>query len=166
MQARLLARVEAKTSALSRIAAFVGVVGMLIIGVLTAFDVIVLRSLFNRPIAGSNEFLSTIFAVAIAAVLVSGLAQRASLEIDFLKALISERTAAWMRIFGHTLFLLYSLPDQLASGGLQPQCHRSGNITIVLQWPLWPFLLAVSFFFALCVPVQLVVVLSMIAENI
>ncbi len=166
MQARLLARVEAKTNAISRIAAFVGVVGMLIIGILTAFDVIVLRSLFNAPIAGSNEFLSTIFAVAIAAVLVSGLAQRASLEIDFLKALVSERTAAWMRIFGHTLFLLILCLTSWQVVVYSLNAIDLGKITIVLQWPLWPFLVAVSFFFALCVPVQLVVVLSMIAETL
>jgi C4-dicarboxylate transporter DctM subunit len=166
MQDRMLARIEAKTNAISRIAAFVGVVGMLIIGIVTAFDVIVLRSIFNAPIAGSNEFLSTIFAVAIAAVLVSGLAQRSTLEIDFLKTFVSERTAAWMRVFGHMLFLviLCLISWQVLVYSLN--AIGIGKITIVLQWPLWPFLLAISFFVALCVPVQLVVVLSMIAETL
>ena len=162
----MLARIEAKTNAISRIAAFVGVVGMLIIGIVTAFDVIVLRSIFNSPIAGSNEFLSTIFAVAIAAVLVSGLAQRATLEIDFLKAFVSDRVAAWMRVFGHMLFLviLCLISWQVLVYSLN--AIGIGKITIVLQWQLWPFLLAISFFVALCVPVQLVVVLSMIAETL
>jgi tripartite ATP-independent transporter DctM subunit len=166
MQDRILARIETKTSAISRIAAFVGVVGMLIIGIVTAFDVIVLRSIFNSPIAGSNEFLSTIFAVAIAAVLVSGLAQRATLEIDFLKAFLSDRVAAWMRVFGHMLFLviLCLISWQVLVYSLN--AIGIGKITIVLQWQLWPFLLAISFFVALCVPVQLVVVLSMIAETL
>jgi C4-dicarboxylate transporter DctM subunit len=166
MQDRMLARIEAKTNAISRIAAFVGVVGMLIIGIVTALDVIVLRSIFNSPIAGSNEFLSTIFAVAIAAVLVSGLAQRATLEIDFLKAFVSDRIAAWMRVFGHMLFLviLCLISWQVLVYSLN--AIGIGKITIVLQWPLWPFLLAISFFVALCVPVQLVVVLSMIAETL
>ncbi|MGE3987298.1 TRAP transporter large permease subunit [Pseudorhodoplanes sp.] len=166
MQGRLLARIEAKTNAISRIAAFVGVVGMLIIGILTAFDVIVLRSIFNAPIAGSNEFLSTIFAVAIAAVLVSGLAQRASLEIDFLKAFVNDRVAAWMRVFGHTLFLAILCLTSWQVVVYSLNAIEIGKITIVLQWPLWPFLLGVSLFFSLCVPVQLVVVLSMIAEEL
>jgi C4-dicarboxylate transporter DctM subunit len=166
MQDRMLARIEAITNAISRIAAFVGVVGMLIIGVLTTLDVVVLRSVFNSPIAGSNEFLGTIFAVAISAVLLSGLAQRASLEIDFVKLVVSDRVAGWMRVFGHTLFLLILCITSWQVFAYSLEALKIGKITIVLQWPLWPFLLTISCFFALCVPIQAVVVLSMISEHL
>lgn len=162
----MLARIEAATNAISRIAAFVGVVGMLIIGVLTTLDVVVLRSVFNSPIAGSNEFLGTIFAVAISAVLLSGLAQRASLEIDFVKLIVSDRVAGWMRVFGHTLFLLILCLTSWQVFKYSLDALSIGKITIVLQWTLWPFLLAISLFFSLCVPIQAVVVLSMISEQL
>lgn len=166
MRQRALGRIEAGINALSRVAAFIGVVGMLIIGILTAFDVIILRSIFNAPIPGSNEFLSTIFAVAIAAVLVSGLAERASLEIDFLKNAVGEHAAGWMRVFGHTLFLLILCLTTWRVAIYAINAIELGKITMVLQWPMWPFLIAITFFFALCVPVQFVVVLSMIAERL
>jgi len=166
MQDSVLARIEAATNTVSRIAAFAGVMGMLIIGVLTTLDVVVLRSFFNSPIAGSNEFLGTIFAVAISAVLLSGLAQRASLEIDFVKLVVSERTAEWLRIFGHTLFLLILCITSWQVFAYSFEAMAIGKITIVLQWQLWPFLLAISCFFALCVPIQAVVVMSMIAEEL
>ncbi len=166
MQDRMLARIEAITNAVSRVAAFVGVVGMLIIGVLTTLDVIVLRSVFNSPIAGSNEFLGTIFAVAISAVLLSGLVQRASLEIDFIKLVVSDRVAGWLRIFGQTLFLLILCLTSWQVLVYSLEALNIGKITIVLQWPLWPFLLTISFFFSLYIPVQAVVVLSMIAEHL
>jgi len=166
MHDRMLARVEALSNAISRVAAFVGVVGMLIIGVLTTLDVVVLRSIFNSPIAGSNEFLGTIFAVAIAAVLVSGLAQRASLEIDFIKLLVSDRTAEWFRIFGQVLFLLILCLTSWQVFVYSFEALNIGKITIVLQWPLWPFLLAISLFFALCIPIQVVVILAMISERL
>ena len=162
----MLARIQAITNATSRMAALVGVVGMLIIGVLTTFDVVVLRSVFNSPIAGSNEFLGTIFAVAISAVLLSGLAQRASLEIDFVKLVVSDRVAGWMRVFGHMLFLLILCVTSWQVFAYSLEALSIGKITIVLQWPLWPFLLAISFFFFLCVPIQIVVVLSMISEQL
>jgi tripartite ATP-independent transporter DctM subunit len=166
MQNNVLARVESKTNALSRAAAFIGVVGMLLIGILTALDVVVLRSMFNSPIRGSNEFLSTIFAVTIAAVLVSGLAERTSLEIDFLKSVVGERVAAWLRIFGHTLFLLILGLTAWRVLVYTVNATELGKITMILQWPMWPFLSAITFFVALCVPVQLVAVLSMIAETL
>lgn len=166
MRQRALSRLEAGIHVLSRVAAFIGVVGMLIIGILTAFDVIILRSIFNAPIPGSNEFLSTIFAVAIAAVLVSGLAERASLEIDFLKNAVGEQAADWMRVFGHTLFLLILCLTTWRVAVYTINAIELGKITMVLQWPMWPFLTAITFFFALCVPVQFVVVLSMIAEQL
>lgn len=166
MQDGTLRRLEARVTVISRLSAFVGVVGMLIIGILTAFDVVVLRSIFNSPIPGSNEFLSTIFAVTIAAVMVSGLAERASLEIDFLENVVGDRVAAWMRVFGHALFLLVLCVTAWRVTVYTINAIQIGKITIVLQWPMWPFLVGITFFFALCIPVQLVSVLSMIAERL
>ena len=101
-----LARVNAASRAVTQRIAFIGVVGMLVVGILTTIDVVVLRWLFASPIPGSNEFLTTIFAVSIAAVLASGLAQRANLEIDMLHGALGARTAAWLRAGGSLLFLL------------------------------------------------------------
>lgn len=156
-----LARAETISGSLSRLAGFTGVVGMLVIGALTALDVIVMRSLFNSPITGSNEFLSTIFAVAIASVLASGLAQRASLEIDFLQNLFSERVNRWMRLFGHTVYLLILCLTCWKVLTYTLDATAMGKITMLLQWPMWPFLFAITFFFWLCIPVQIVAVLSL-----
>lgn len=68
-----------RAAALTQRIATIGVIGMLGIAVLSTLDVVVLRYGLNPPIPGSNEFFITIFAVAIAAVLASGLAQRANL---------------------------------------------------------------------------------------
>lgn len=160
-----IARAEAAAIALSQRVAFVGVAGMLVIGVLTALDVIVLRTVFNAPIPGSNELLSTIFAVAIAAVLSSGLAQRASLEIDFLEKLVGGAVSAWLRIVGNTLYLLVLCIAAWRIVVHTVNAFEIGKVTIVLQWPMWPFLTVIALFFAICVPIQLIVVLSMIAER-
>jgi len=136
---------------------------MLVIGTLTAADAILLRSIFNAPIAGSNEFLSTIFAVAIAAVLASGLSQKATLEVDFLKDAFGPRTRMWARIVGQTLFCAVLAISAWRVVDYTINATMMGKITMVLQWPMWPFLIAIAACFALCVPVQFVVVLSMIS---
>src|SRR4051812_29420422 len=96
----LLARWEQRAVSISQRIAFAGVVLMLGIGVLMAVDVLVLRAMFNAPIAGSNEPLTTIFAVGIGAVLAGGLADRTTLEIDLFEKHLSLRTVATLRAIG------------------------------------------------------------------
>ena len=64
--------------------AALGILGMLLVGIATLVDVLVLRTLFNAPLPGFNEVLQTAFAVAIASVLASGLATRAVVRVDVL----------------------------------------------------------------------------------
>ncbi len=139
--------------ATQRIAA-VGVVAMLAIGVLSTLDVLVMRALFNSPITGSNEVLSTVFSIAIAAVLASGIAQRATLEIDFLSHALSERKTAWLRAVGAALFLAALIVLTWRVGNQAYQTYNRGAATNLLVWKIWPFLAAVTVLFAACIPVQ------------
>jgi tripartite ATP-independent transporter DctM subunit len=162
----LLARVEGKAVALTQRIAFAGVISMLIIGILTTVDVLVLRALFNSPIPGSNEFLNTIFSIGIAAVLASGLAQRANIEIDMLEGRLGQRATAWLRVASSAIFLLLLviLAWRVAVHSYESQLR--GQATVILQWPMWPFLWGITALFVLCVPVQFVVFLSSIAKAI
>jgi len=152
----LLARAEAKALALTQRIAFVGVIGMVIIGILTVIDVVVLRSMFKAPIPGSNEFLVTIFAVAIAAVLPSGFAQHAVLDIDLLANRFGERLTAWLRAVGSAIFTATLVLIAWRTGVRTYEAHVRGMETVILQWPMWPFLWAITIFFAMCAPVQFV----------
>lgn len=164
MSGDLLERAHAGAVALTQRIAFVGVLGMLAIGILTTLDVVILRAVFNSPIAGSNEFLNTIFAVAIAAVLACGLAQRANLEVDLLRSKFGERRTAWLRAAGGALFavILVLLAWRVAAHTYAS--HMRGQETVILQWPTWPFLWSITALIVLCVPVQLVVFVCQVAE--
>ena len=159
----LLSRAEAKTLALTQRIAFVGVIGMVIIGILTVIDVVVLRSMFKAPIPGSNEFLVTIFAVAIAAVLPSGFAQRAVLDIDILAKRFGKRTTAWLRAVGSAIFTATLVLIAWRTGVRTYEAHLRGMETVILQWPMWPFLWSITVLFVLCVPVQFVSFLRSVA---
>jgi C4-dicarboxylate transporter DctM subunit len=140
--------------------------GMLVIGILTTVDVVVLRALFNSPIPGSNEFLSTIFAVAIAAVLAGGLAQRANLEVDLLANRLGKTRTAWLRAAGSALFVLILVVIAWRVCAHTYATHQRGQATVILQWPTWPFLWTVSVLLVLCVPVQFIVFLCQARDAI
>ncbi|HVP80602.1 MAG TPA: TRAP transporter large permease subunit [Thermodesulfobacteriota bacterium] len=158
-----LARAEATALAVTQRIAFVGVIGMVIIGILTVIDVVVLRSIFKAPIPGSNEFLVTIFAVAIAAVLPSGFAQRAVLDIDLLAKRFGKRLTAWLRAAGGAIFTATLVLIAWRTGVRTYEAHVRGMETVILQWPMWPFLWTITVFFAMCVPVQFVSFLRSVA---
>jgi C4-dicarboxylate transporter, DctM subunit len=152
----LLGWIEKKTIALTQRIAFAGVIGMVIIGILTVIDVVVLRSIFRAPIPGSNEFLVTIFAVAIAAVLASGIAQHAVLDIDMLAKWFGKRLTARLRAVGSAVFTAVLILIAWRTGVRTYEAHLRGMETTILQWPMWPFLWSITAMFMLCVPVQFV----------
>jgi C4-dicarboxylate transporter, DctM subunit len=160
----LLSRLETKSLALTQRIAFAGVLGMLVIGILTTVDVLLLRALFNSPISGSNEFLNTIFAIGVAAVLASGLAQRANIEIDMLEGRLGQRATAWLRVVGSAVFLLLVVLLAWRVGMYSYDSTLRGQATVILQWPMWPFLWGITLLFVICVPVQLIVFLSSVAK--
>lgn len=154
--ASALARLEFIGVKLTQRVAAVGVFAMLAIGVMSTLDVLVMRALFNAPISGSNELLSTVFSIAIAAVLASGIAQKATLEIDFFSSVLRPATVAWLRAVGAALFLVALVVLTWRVGDHAAQTHARGSATNLLVWKIWPFLSAVAVFFAICIPVQFV----------
>jgi C4-dicarboxylate transporter, DctM subunit len=105
----------------------------------------------------------TIFAVAIAAVLPSGFAQRAILDIDILANRFGERTTAWLRAIGSAIFTATLVLIAWRTGVRTYEAHVRGMETVILQWPMWPFLWSITALFALCVPVQFVSFLRSVA---
>ncbi|MCO5160204.1 MAG: TRAP transporter large permease subunit [Mesorhizobium sp.] len=148
---------EAFLARITQAFAFVGVVTMLVIAVITSLDVLILRALLNRPIAGSNELTQTIFSVGIAAVLASGLAQRANLRVDVLSDLVGQRTKSWITAAGSlvTASLLVVLGWRVFDQASTSMLRHSQ--TIILELPLAPFQYAISALIWLCVPVQILV---------
>jgi C4-dicarboxylate transporter DctM subunit len=134
--------------------AFIGVLGMIAVSLLTTFDIVVMRWLLNKPIAGSNEFLSTIFAVSVSAVLPGVLANRASLEIDILARRLGPSLVAFLRQFGHALQLVLVALIAWRVAAYADQSYVRGQATVILQWHTWPFLSLIALIFIFCVPVQ------------
>lgn len=145
--------------------AFAGVIGMIAVSLLTAFDIVIMRWLINRPIPGSNEFLSTIFAVAVSAVLPGVLATRSGLEIDILSGRLGPSLSAYLRRLGQAFLLVLVAIIAWRVAVYAQQAYVRGQSTVILQWRTWPFLALIVAIFAYCVPVQFVSLLGLIRED-
>jgi C4-dicarboxylate transporter DctM subunit len=162
---RALDELDIRLQALTRRIASAGVVGMLVISIVTTIDLLVLRGLLNKPLSGSNELLQTVFAVAIASVLASGFAQRANLNVDILQQWFSRRTAAWLELIGHLIFAVVLVLIAWRVGQQAATAAARGQQTVIMQLPLGPFLLAIAAFVAICAAVQMIVFLIELART-
>lgn len=160
----LIAAADRRMDGLARIVATVGALAMLGVALVTTFDVVVMRWLMNAPIPGSNEIFQTVFPTAIAAVLAAGLSQRATLEIDLMSTVFSERAVAWLRAIGAAVFLVVIILIAWAVYKQALTAWSRGSATTIMRWPLWPWYFAITALFALCVPAQFLVALRAAAD--
>tara|TARA_R110000751_G_scaffold95381_8_gene186529 strand:+ start:9181 stop:11136 length:1956 start_codon:yes stop_codon:yes gene_type:complete len=160
-----LSRADRFAGAVTRRVAGVGVLGMLGLGILTSFDVVIMRGFFNNPVPGTNEIIQTLFAVALTATLASGVAFRETLEIDILAGKLGPKRVAWLRSLAGVLFTLVLVFLTIRLGDYALRAMQRGQSTLILQWPVWPFLFAIAALVALCVPVQILVAASALADQ-
>lgn len=145
--------------AVTRPVAFVGVLGMLVVAGVTVANG-AMRWLTGGGIVALNEVVAMIFAVAIAATLPAGAAQRVNLRIDLLGAQMSERLRRWLGVAGSVLLVLFLF---LLARELQAYAGRmlaQGRTTPILGWPVGPFMQAVAVLAWLTVAVQAVITLQ------
>lgn len=153
-----LDRLEARCAAVTRYIAFGGVLCMLAISVATMAD-ISLRAAFNAPIAGFNEVIEMLMAVAIAACFPAGFAQRVHIRVDFIGQRLSERTICGVSAFGSILLLILYVFMAWRMGVVAGDLAGEGRTTIILGWPVSLFLWTVAVLFALGAFTQYLVVL-------
>src|SRR5262245_25400772 len=134
---------------------------MLIAAAITVADVL-MRWLAGTAIIALNEIIAVAFAVAVAACMPAGLAGGVNLKVDILARWLTGRVAAWLDVLGAllllTFFVILTWRIWVFAGSLAQQ----GRTTVILRWPLPPFMYAVSFLLAIGTVVQVVVLLSAI----
>jgi C4-dicarboxylate transporter, DctM subunit len=140
---RLMDGAERLMGLVSRPVAFLGVLGMLAIALLTVVGVLI-RWAGYGGIPALNEIVGMMFAVAVAATLPAATAQRGHLKIDLLGPLVGPRLRPWLECLGALALLvfLYFLAREVQAYG--NRLIGSGRATPILGWPVGPFILTVS----------------------
>ena len=145
--------------------ASVGVLGMLIAAGVTVANVL-LRWLAGTGVLGLNEITSMVFGVAIAACLPAGTAGGVHLKIDIFARWLTGRLAIWLDVFGSVLLLIFFaiLTQRLSifAGTLYTQART----TVLLGWPMAPFMFVVVGLLAISTLVQAVIAINKVRQAI
>jgi tripartite ATP-independent transporter DctM subunit len=144
---------------ITRKIASVGVLVMLLIAILTVVDII-LRLFVNASVPGFNEIIQMSMAVAIASTFPAGVTTRVNLTIDILERNVSAHTR---KVFGciGSLFLLVLFTLLTIRVGVHAIHLQERNaISLFLEIPEAPFMVAVAILFSIAMLAQLIVFLK------
>ena len=154
-----IASIDARASAWARGLALFGLVGLVVLTVITIADVL-MRWLLNAPIDGVADIGRLIVAINISAFFPLALAERHHIAIEFLGKALGPRIHAWLDAIGAAVtsvfFLLLGWQFILYTGELQ----SSGETTWLLGIPVAPWWAVTTAFLLICVPVQVIVLLA------
>lgn len=158
-QRSMLDRLEYFCVLATRPVASLAVAGMLTAAGATVLDVL-MRWIFNSPFPALNEVVSMVFAVAIAATIPAGLANKVNLRIDLLSRFMTPRLGMWLDAIGGLFLLIFFAVLTWQIYVYAGQLAEQGRATVMLGLPQAPFLFGVALMFFLGCLVQLVVMLN------
>ena len=156
-----LETLEQRCVAISRRLAIVAVAGMLVLSLLTIID-ITLRYFLSAPLQGLDEATQLIMAVIISASLPAGIATRNHVTIDFFRNFIGPRWEAVMAVIGGALVLLLMMLLAWRFGAYAQRLMLRDDATMIVGIPTAPFWWGVTGMLALCVPIQIIVLLNLL----
>lgn len=142
--------------AVTRWAAFLGFLLLLIVAGATVVDVL-LRWLFQSPIEGLDDISHLAFAVIIVACFPAGLLQGHNITIRFLGKVVGKRGDHWLEVFGALLTFIFFAMVAWQMVVHTGQARSSGDTTMTVEAVTWPWWLVATVIIILCVPVQMAV---------
>lgn len=140
----------------TRRVAFVGLVGLLIVAIVTMVDVL-LRWLLNAPIEGYEDVTGLLFGIIVAACFPAGLFQGHNITIRFLGKGLGRRGHLWLEAFGAVATFVFFACVVWQIGAYALDETVNGRFTQTLELPTGPSWWAATVILALCIPVQFTV---------
>src|SRR3954471_7853432 len=110
---------------------------MLFIAFTTIADV-VMRWLFNAPIAGMGEATSMALAVAVSACLPAGAAQGVNITVDLVSGKLSPRGLARVQLVGQVFLLVFYALLAWRIGEYARSLQARNAVTVYLGIPMAP----------------------------
>ena len=119
-----------------------------------------MRWIFNAPLAALNEILGLVFAVAVAATMPAGLANKVNLKVDLLARFMTPRLGLLADVVGGLFLLAFFAVLAWQIDVYSDQLADQGRATVMLGLPEAPFVYGVAGWIAIGCIVQLVVTLN------
>jgi TRAP-type C4-dicarboxylate transport system permease small subunit len=148
----------------SELAAAIGLVGLLLMGVVIAADV-VMRWIFSAPIYGMSDLVEITTPVIVASCLPAAFAARQNITIRFLGRAFGARAGQAIELFGQVVvfFILAIMVWQV--GRYTAGMIGYNQLTWLLGVPVWPSWMLTTLLLVACLPIQALVVLET-AQNL
>lgn len=154
-----LDRPESRSDFVARLCALFGMLALVAFVLMTIADVL-MRWLFNSPINGVADAAPLIVAIVAAAFFPLSLAGRHHVSIGFLGSLLGPRATVWLVAFASLVTWVFFILLAWQIVRYTIELRQLGQTTWVVQMPIAPWWVVVSLFMAVCVAVQVRVVMA------
>lgn len=152
-------KIEYQMLMVTRTAAILGVLFLLMIAALSVVDIAV-RELTGRPIRGANDIARLLTIIVIAACFPAGLLERRQIKVTLLGSILPGWANRILETLGALLTLvMFAFIAWFVMKHAQ-RVTASAEYTMVLNLPIAPWWWAASACFWACLPAQLFVVLA------
>lgn len=160
----MLAKLEYFSRQFSKWLALVGLVGLVVLAMLTIADVM-MRWLFSDPVDGISDLYRLLVAIVVASYFPSAFAERGHIAIEFLNAIMPRAGRKALGVFASLVTLAFTciLGWQFILYCLE--IHEAGETTWLLGISITPWWMTVTALLLLCIPVQLIVLLVDLASE-
>lgn len=155
---------EGRSAAISRAIAVLGLLGLIAVTLVTIIDVL-LRWLLSAPIEGLNEVLHLLYAIILASFFPTALIDKSHLSIRFLGAWLGPKISHWLDTFGAFMTTVFFVVVGWQFIVLTQEFFANHESTWVLAWPVAPWWGVTTALLLLCIPVQLIMLFSQIANT-
>tara|TARA_B100000315_G_C14521907_1_gene561964 strand:+ start:688 stop:1197 length:510 start_codon:yes stop_codon:yes gene_type:complete len=155
---------QQRSTAFSRSIAVVGLIGLIAVTLVIIIDVL-LRWLFSSPIDGLNEVLNLLYAVVLASFFPTGLNEKTHITITFLGSWLGPKAAQILDTFGSFMTFLFFVVVGWQFIVLSAEFFESKETTWVLAWPVAPWWTVTTVLLLICIPVQLLMLISQLSEK-
>jgi len=153
------ARVHRLASQFAESLAGVAVVGLLVLAMVTGFDVL-MRFVFRAPIRGMTDITMVAAAVLLSACLPHVVASRANITVMFIGRALGPTAFRVLNFFGSLVTCLFFIVMAWQCALYALDMYVAGETMPTLRWPVWPWWAAV----AICISLTAVVALATVDD--
>lgn len=134
----LLARIGQRANVAARWLASAGVVGLLLLAIGTAADVL-LRYGFAAPIRGFADVMPLAAAMSLAACMPYAITSRSHIRVELFGQHVLPRFARHLDAFGQLLTVGFFIVMAWQLFGFTTDAFNAGETMPVLRWVIWPW---------------------------
>ena len=160
----MLAGLERRAREFCKWLALVGLLGLVVLAGITIADVM-MRWLFSSPIDGVSDIYRLLIAIVVASFFPASYAERGHISIHFLGAVLPRSGRRLLTLFAGLVTLAFTIVMGWQMIVYCTEVYEAGETTWLLGINVTPWWITATVLLLICIPIQLIVVLSDMTGN-